>query len=97
MTIIQPNKNTNPLRGLNAVLVVMLFVSVVASISLCSKAESFRFEAKKLKNEIDEAQLVNAELKGRIMNAVDAESIDRIASEKGLIKDRNPQWVFALQ
>jgi cell division protein FtsL len=97
MTIIQPNKNKNPLRGINAVLIVLLFTSVVTSISLCSKAESLRFEAQKLKKEIDQSQLVNAELEGKIMKAIDTENINLLASEKGLIEDKNPQWVFALQ
>ena len=97
MTIIQPNKDKNPLKGLNAVFIVLLFVSVTTSIGLCSKAESFRFEAQKLKKEIDQAQLVNAELKGKIMMAVGDKNINSLALQRGLIEDKNPQWVFALQ
>ncbi|HOF50413.1 MAG TPA: hypothetical protein PLH22_01905 [Candidatus Colwellbacteria bacterium] len=96
MTIIQPNQNKNPLRKLNVFLVVALFVCVGISIGLCSKAESFRYEAQKLEKEIDQAKLANAELKGKIMTAVDAENLDLMASEKGLVEDKNPQWVFAL-
>lgn len=97
MTIIQPNKNNNPWRGVNAVLVAVLITAVTANIALSSKAEGFRFEAQKLKKEIDEAQLVNADLKGKIMKAIDTEVINVLAAEKGLIQDKNPQWVFALQ
>ncbi len=81
---------------MNIFLIVALFVCVGVSVGLCSMAEGFRYEAKKLEKEIDGAQLVNAELKGKIMTAVDAENLDLMALEKGLIEDKNPQWVFAL-
>lgn len=82
---------------MNAVLVAVLITAVTANIALSSKAEGFRFEAQKFKKEIDEAHLVNADLKGRIMKATDEEAIGVLAAEKGLIQDKNPRWVFALQ
>ena len=58
---------------------------------------NLRHDLANAKNHLEEIKVVNAELKDAYYNLVDADNLERLAAERGLIKDKNPQWAFASQ
>lgn len=48
-----------------------------------------------LEDSIKIEQMNNAELKNTLFKMTDPQMLEIIATEKGLVLDKNPQWVFA--
>ena len=96
MTIIQPNKHQDIKRlavSLGAVLVVLVLMWMFVYM----QTVNLRHDLANAKNHLEEIKVVNAELKDAYYNLVDADNLERLAAERGLVKDKNPQWAFASQ
>lgn len=97
MTIIQPNKHKT--RRVADILIVFLGVVVFGSAAVTvfsySHVAGLKHDISRLENEIEKSRSANADLKNDLFRMTDPQSLEAIASEKGLIEDRNPRWVFA--
>ena len=96
MTIIQPNRHKDVKR-----LVVSLGMFLVATILMWMfvylQTVSLKHDLASTKNSLEEMKVENAELKDRYYGFVDAGNLEELAIERGLVKDKNPQWAFASQ
>jgi cell division protein FtsL len=94
MTVVQPNKN----RGILSIVIILgafLFLAVYMNISIYSRTVSLKHDVVRLEKEMEDLRVQNAELKGSFYQLVDSKKLNDLADEKGLIQDKNPQWVFA--
>jgi cell division protein FtsL len=97
MTIIRPNEQKIEAR--KKLLVFLAGGTLIVSIIFCgilySKTVDIKHEITSTKEFLREGKLVNAELRNTIFKMTDPQMLEEIAEEKGLIEDKNPQWVFA--
>ncbi|OGY57929.1 MAG: hypothetical protein A3E61_00035 [Candidatus Colwellbacteria bacterium RIFCSPHIGHO2_12_FULL_43_12] len=96
MTVIQPNK----IKSLTHLIFIFGFILVfMASLSVVfySRTVSLRHDMATAQKEIDDMKVKNAELKNSFYSLVDSGELEKLATEKGLINDKNPQWEFASQ
>ena len=96
MTVIQPNK----IKSLTHLIFIFGFILVfMASLSVVfySRTVSLRHDMATAQKEIDDMKVKNAELKNSFYSFVDSGELEKLATEKGLINDKNPQWEFASQ
>jgi len=93
MTIIQPNKNKDVKRlaiSLGLFLVCIIGVWVFVYI----QTVNLRHDLADAKNSLEEMKVQNAELKDKYYGLVDADNLEKLAEDRGLVKDKNPQWAF---
>src|SRR3990167_6829516 len=96
MTVIQPNKNeslTHLMFIFGFILVLVAFLCVV----LYSRTVSLRHDIAAVQADINDMKVKNAELKNSFYSLVDSGQLEKLATEKGLVNDKNPQWEFASQ
>jgi len=93
MTIIQPNKNKD-IKRLAISLSVFLVGIILMWVFVYIQTVSLRHDITEEKNRLEEMKVQNAELKGRYYGLIDADNLEKLAEERGLVKDRNPQWAF---
>ncbi len=96
MTIIQPNRNKYFLRVLvffGASVLSVLVYAVVVYIQNVSLSHDINVRKAALEN----IRVENAELKNRFFQITDSSNLEKLAKEKGLVYDKNPQWVSASQ
>lgn len=96
MTIIQPNKYKDIKRTafwLGMVLVGMVFMWVFVYLQTVNLEHNIA----RAKNDLEELKVNNAEMKDAYYNLVDADNLELLAGERGLVKDANPQWAFVSQ
>ena len=96
MTIVQPNKDSNvrkccmhALFGIGAMIVVVL-LSYLSLVGL-------RHDLAQSRDGIERLKVENAELKNDYYQIVSTENLEKLASERGLVKDKSPEWVLASQ
>jgi cell division protein FtsL len=97
MTIIKPNKQKKEAVWIYAF--SFIGISLVLSVIFCgciySKTVGLKHEIATLGSRINSEKTDNAELKNVIFKMTDPQILETIAEEKGLVEDKNPQWVFA--
>jgi cell division protein FtsL len=97
MTIVKTN---NP-KSESAWKIVFLSAGclLVSSIVFCgfiySKTVGLKHEIASYKMTAKNEKTENAELKNALFKMTDPQMLEAIAEEKGLVEDKNPQWVFA--
>lgn len=50
-----------------------------------------------LRSSLELAKIENAELKNQYFQLTNAESLEKLAGEMGLVQDKSPEWVLASQ
>jgi cell division protein FtsL len=97
MTIIQPNKHK--LNKLSDILLVgvgiVVFGIAVLTVFSYSRVAGLKHNISLLESDIEKSRAVNADLKNSLFKMTDPQLLESIATEKGLIEDKNPKWVFA--
>ncbi len=72
---------------------------LIASVILCgffySRTVGLKHEILSYKETVKAEKTENAELKNTLFKMTDPQILEAIAEEKGLVEDKNPQWVFA--
>ncbi|MBI4193094.1 MAG: hypothetical protein HY536_00525 [Candidatus Colwellbacteria bacterium] len=95
MTILQPSTH----NGLWSIALVIALAGVVigvaGAVALYSRVAFVRGEIGRFELRVDGERLRNAELKREIFARTDPKSLEALAAAKGLVKEKNPQWVFA--
>ncbi|PIR98524.1 MAG: hypothetical protein COT88_01125 [Candidatus Colwellbacteria bacterium CG10_big_fil_rev_8_21_14_0_10_41_28] len=96
MTIIKPNKEKKESRSFVYAGIIcgsMLVVTVISYIGLVNT----RHDLSSMRNDVEDLKVENAELKNDYYNLVKSDNLERLAEERGLVKDRNPKWALASQ
>jgi len=96
MTVIQPNKSKSIIQLIFGVgMILMLFA--VSNVMLYSKSVSLTHDISQLRNKLDTLQVDNADLKNTLYQKTGSEALEKLAADRGMVQDKNPQWAFALQ
>lgn len=56
-----------------------------------------RHDLTSIRSSMESMKIENAELKNQYFQLTNAESLERLAGEMGLVQDKNPEWVLASQ
>jgi len=98
MTIVKPNSQKN--ESAWKLVFSLAGIALVASVIFCgfiySKTVGLKHEISSHKESVKAERTANAELKNDLFKMTDPQMLEAIAEEKGLVEDKNPQWVFAL-
>lgn len=96
MTVIRPNKKNRTARlAIRLGLVSILFL--ILNISVYSGTVDVKHEISEISKNVEQMRANNADLKNEFYSLTGQENLDRLAAERGLVKDKNPKWVFASQ
>jgi len=93
MTIIQPHKNNYKSNFIISVLILVLISVALWGMFLYNQLVDLRHEIKKQKVSLDEAEVINAELKNKLYNIIDVENLKSSINSQSLILDKNPEYV----
>ncbi len=94
MTIIQPNKNKDFIK-LTITLGLISVLVIVYGIFIYLQTVSLRHDLEVNKSNLEKLRLQNAELKNKFFQLVDSDNLEALAKARGLIQEKNPQWVSA--
>ncbi|MBZ1348670.1 MAG: hypothetical protein KY053_00305 [Candidatus Liptonbacteria bacterium] len=95
MTVIQPSRKKTFLDTLILFFGGGVLVGLAVSVFFYAYSVTYRHEINSLGNKIADLKLSNAELNNNLFGLTDIKNLEILAQEKGLIKDKNPQWEFA--
>lgn len=93
MTIIQPHKSNNGSNFLVSILMMGCVVVALWGIFLYNQLVDIRHEVGSRGNNIQKAEVTNAELKNSFYNITDTDSLKSASNAQTLILDQNPQYV----
>lgn len=93
MTIIQPNKNKNFLIRFGILLSLPLFGGVILLIMLYNQTVNFEHNFSLLDAKFKNVQAANAELKDKFFGLFVSENLEKLANDRGLVKEKNPQYI----
>ncbi len=93
MTIIQPHKSNNGSNFLVSILMMGCVVVALWGIFLYNQLVDVRHEAKSARNDIQEAEVANAELKNSFYSITNTDSLKSASNAQTLILEQNPQYV----
>lgn len=74
---------------------LFLVLSVIFCGYAYSRTVGMKHEIISLEESVNLSRVKNAELKNTIFKMTDPQILETIAEEKGLVEDKNPQWVSA--
>ena len=93
MTIIQPNKHRD-IKRLSVSLGVLLVGALSMLVFVYIETVNLNHNITDAKNRLESIKVDNADLKDEYYGLVDADNLEELAAERGLVKDKNPQWAF---
>jgi cell division protein FtsB len=94
MTIVQPNRNQD-IKRLIAVLSSFLVAYFLMSVFIYLQTVNLKHDLAKQRKALDDLKVENADLKNQFYSLIDVSNLERLAQERGLIQDANPQWASA--
>ena len=93
MTIIQPNKNSKKINlfifGLTMTTVVVAFWGVF----IYNQLINLRHELVNQENNLQKAEVMNAELKNNLYQLTDTKNLETSANQNSLVLEKNPQYL----
>ncbi|MEK7168135.1 MAG: hypothetical protein AAB707_00280 [Patescibacteria group bacterium] len=93
MTIIQLNKNNHKKNFLISILMMVSVVMAVWGIFIYNQLVSLRHEVKKQENNIQQAEVQNAELKNNLYSILNEKNIESLINQQSLILEKNPNYI----
>lgn len=93
MTIIQLNKNNHKKNFLVSILMAVSVVAAVWGIFIYNQLVSLRHEVKKQENNIQQAEVQNAELKNNLYSILNEKNIESLINQQSLILEKNPNYL----
>ncbi len=93
MTIIQLNKNNHKKNFSISILMMVSIVVAVWGIFLYNQLVSLRHEVKKQENNIQQAEVQNAELKNNLYSILDEKKLESLINQQSLVSDKNPEYL----
>ena len=97
MTIIQLNKNNHKKNFLVSILMMVSIVMAVGGIFIYNQLVSLRHEVKKQENNIQQAEVQNAELKNNLYSVLNEKNIESLINQQSLILEKNPNYLKTQQ
>lgn len=94
MTIIRPNAYKE-IKKLVALLSVVLVGTLLLGVFIYLQTVSMKHDIANAQDNLDELKVENADLKNSFYGMMDSDNLEKLALERGLVKDKNPQWAFA--
>ena len=95
MTIILPNKN-NKSNLLVFILMTAGVLSVVWGVFLYNELVDLRHEFQRQNDDIQKAEVSNAELKNNLYNIIDARNLEALVEGQYLVLDNDPQYIKSM-
>lgn len=74
---------------------VMFALFIVGNIVIYSKTVNINHDLAALEGNMSNLQVQNAELRTNLYTETDSDALSKIIAAKGLVEDKNPQWVIA--
>lgn len=96
MTIIQPNKNKDLIKTI-FLLGLLLGTTIIYGVFVYLQTVGLRHDLEIHKAELEKMHLENAEIKNKFFQLVDSDNLEKLAKEKGLVQEKNPQWASVSQ
>jgi len=93
MTIIQPHKSNYKTNFWISIFIVGSLAMAVWGIFLYNQLVNFRHEMTSQENTLRKAEIYNAELKDKLYNLTDTNTISSSTDSQSLIIDKNPEYV----
>jgi cell division protein FtsL len=93
MTIIQPAKSNTFLNIIIAILIAALLSGSLWLVALYNRLVNLNHNISELNTELNKLQTANAEVKKAIFAIFDSQNLEKLAEEKQLVKDRNPEYL----
>lgn len=93
MTIIQPNKNNHKTNFLISILMMVSVVMVVLGVFLYNQLVNLQHEVKKQENNLQQAEVQNAELKNNLYSIIDEKNLEQLINQQLLILEKNPDYL----
>lgn len=94
MTIIRPNAYQE-VKKLIAILSAILVGVLLFGVFLYLQTVNLRHDIADAHNSLEDMKVENADLKNDLYGMMDSNNLEKLAVERGLVKDKNPQWAFA--
>lgn len=73
------------------------FAAVAAAVFAYLQTVGLRHDVEERRAGLDKLRIENVELKNKFFQLVDSENLVNIAEERGLVREKNPQWVSGSQ
>ena len=96
MTVIQPIQKKNVVQLIVGVGIILVLFAV-SNVMLYSKSVSLAHDLSALRGELDALQVKNADLKNKLYQETSSEALEKLAADRGMVQDKNPEWAFASQ
>lgn len=93
MTIIQLNKNNHKANFLISILMMISIVVAVFGVFLYNQLVNIRHEVKKQENNIQQAEVQNAELKNSLYSILNEKNMKSLINQQSLIMENNPEYI----
>jgi len=77
------------------ILGIVLLATFVSVIFLHLHTVDLRHNIASAQTELEDLKVENSELKNNFYSMMDSENLEKLAAERGLVKEKNPQWAFA--
>jgi len=92
MTLLQPNKNKNFFVKLIIGFTVPFVGGAFWLVVMYNQVVTTGHEISKINKEIEESQVMNADLKERTFAFFSVGNVEKLISERGLVQEKSPQY-----
>ncbi|MEK7162736.1 MAG: hypothetical protein AAB696_00380 [Patescibacteria group bacterium] len=93
MTIIQLNKNNHKTNFLVSILMMISIVVAVFGVFLYNQLVNIRHEVKRQENNLQQAEVQNAELKNNLYSILNEKNMKSLINQQSLILEKNPEYL----
>lgn len=93
MTIIQPGKTNYLSNFFISILVIVSVSALLWGMFLYNQLVDVRHEISKQKDNFQQAEVDNAELKNNLYTIIEAKNLKTLITSQSLIFDKNPEYV----
>ncbi len=93
MTIIQPDKTSHLSSFLISILLIGSISAILWVVFLYNQLVDVRHEVKRQEENLQQAEVNNAELKNNLYSIIDAKNLKTSTDAQSLILDKNPEYI----
>jgi cell division protein FtsL len=93
MTFIKSTQDSGPINKILIALIGLLVITAVVLIIIYNRYVNLNHELSQIGDQINKIQTENAEFKEKIFAQFDDLRLTELATERGLVKDRNPEYI----
>lgn len=94
MTIVQPNRNDlSAMSVFTFVMMVFLVLAAFGGMYLYNQLVSLRHDISAAKDNLNKAEVANADLKNSLYQTINIKNPDSFAQSQSLVQDKNPDYL----